>query len=683
MYPLDMFYTHDMDLGSAMVGGLGMGYGGYGFGYPGMMNPYALGAFANGSLNAPAIVSKPQADVFVSHHKKDNTAEVLLTGAAVAGVGALLIAALLKKPSQAAQKIRTIFTKGAPEVHAPIHAPSPVSAAPAAPAAPVATTHTPAAPVSPTRTPAVPARPTSSAPAPAAAPATPAAPAPAAPVPAARPTATPAAPAPAPAATPAAPAAPAPAAPAPAARPTATPAATPVVPAAPAPAARPAATPAAPAPAVTPAKSAGAVSHASQAATKLTELDEIGFKYVDTLKLGLKDYYRRYPKYKDMPKAEFERFFEEEWTNTLRNKQFEVLNNELERHFNHCINEKGCIEGGFGLRGIKSDGINEYLAFANAKANAMGYKLKNIHESDHNFILYDLEKIQPTVSTPAPAAKPVSAVSHASQAAAKLSEHDELGLVYVDKIMKVGEKAYQRNTPKYKQLSDAEYEKWFEGAWASTLRDKKLALINSNADDALNVCITKRNGQNGTFGFLGWNSKGKDEYLAFASAKAKAMGYDIEFYKTTHDTVGFNLRKIEPSVSAPAPAAKPTPAPASTAKPAATKLSKIDQLGREVLEAEYFDQFWPDGKVIYSSAANYEEIFAQTLPQRLQALNDSIDNMLKGMPDGRVFGALTMGKELRYMQERAKILGYKIVPLGGEEKAHQLLKGKNPNPPFR
>ncbi len=113
----DMIYTHDMDLGSAMVGGYGMGYGYRGMGM-GMMNPYVLGALTNGSLNVPPIKSQPQADVFVSHHKKDNTAEVILTGAAVAGVGALLVAALLKKPSQAVQEVKTILKKVSPDKHA-------------------------------------------------------------------------------------------------------------------------------------------------------------------------------------------------------------------------------------------------------------------------------------------------------------------------------------------------------------------------------------------------------------------------------------------------------------------------------------------------------------------------------------------------------------------------------------
>lgn len=731
-----MFYTHDMDLGSAMVGGLGMGYG-YGYGGMGMMNPYVLGAFANGSLNAPAIASKPQADVYVSHHKKDNTAEVILTGAAVAGVSALLVATLLKKPSQAAQKIRTIFTKGAPEVHVPAHTPSPASAphtpsassaapaspasaapagatstpvvpahtpspasAPSAPSVPSApsATHTPStpseAPVVPTHTPspasaapttpATPATPVSTASTPV--PARPATPAPAAPVAPATPASSEKglirkvigaplraidfgteaiswgsgkavdgiygavdglrrvvsrnyraecklakeaerpvssahsidkpAPAPATAGKPVTPVSTAvPTTPVAPAKPAATtPASAPAAPAKPVPAARPAATPAtpaapapassAPAPTATPAKSAGAVSHASQAAAKLTELDELGFKYVDTLKLGLGDYYRKYPKYKDMPKAEFDQFFENEWTNTLRNKQLENLNNELERFFNSCINENGGTKGSFGFRGIKSDNINEYFAFAKAKANAMGYELKNIRENDHNFINYDLEKIQsPAITTPVPAQAPATPiqspktapvpvakpstqaikpnVTPASAPSAKLAgdlskiEIDELGLVYVDKMMKDTEKTYQRNTPKYKVLSDAEYEKWFEGAWASTLRDKKLAMLNSNVDDALSTCITKRNGQNGTFGFLGWNSKGRDEYLAFASAKAKAMGYDIEFYKNPLDVVNFNLRKIESSVSAPATAAKPVTSTPSTTVRSTTLVSTV------------------------------------------------------------------------------------------------------------
>lgn len=117
MFPLDMMYTHDMDLGSAMIGGYGLGYG-YGYGGMGMFNPYALNTLANGYLNSPAINSQPQADIFVSHHKKDNTAEVVLTGAAVAGLGALLVGALLKKPSEAIQGVKTILKKVSPDKHA-------------------------------------------------------------------------------------------------------------------------------------------------------------------------------------------------------------------------------------------------------------------------------------------------------------------------------------------------------------------------------------------------------------------------------------------------------------------------------------------------------------------------------------------------------------------------------------
>lgn len=117
MFFPDMMYTHDMDLGSAMVGGYGMGYG-YGYGSMGMFNPYMLNTLGNSYLNSPAIKSQPQADIFVSHHKKDNTAEVLLTGAAVAGVGALLVAALFKKPSEAVREVKTILKKVSPNKHA-------------------------------------------------------------------------------------------------------------------------------------------------------------------------------------------------------------------------------------------------------------------------------------------------------------------------------------------------------------------------------------------------------------------------------------------------------------------------------------------------------------------------------------------------------------------------------------
>lgn len=155
MFPLDMMYTHDMDLGSAMLGGCGTGYGygGYGCGYPAMFNPYALNGFANSYGSSPIMNSQPNADMFVSHHKKDNTAEVILTGAAIAGVGALLIGALLKKPSQAAEGIRTIFKKASSEVHIPTHTPSAPSA-PSVPRTPIASSKPSAAPVIPARTPA-------------------------------------------------------------------------------------------------------------------------------------------------------------------------------------------------------------------------------------------------------------------------------------------------------------------------------------------------------------------------------------------------------------------------------------------------------------------------------------------------------------------------------------------------
>lgn len=133
MFPLDMMYTHDMDLGSAMLGGYGTGYG-YGYGYPSMFNPYALNVFANRYSSSPVVNSQPNTDIFVSHHKKDNTAEVLLTGTTIAALGAILIGALLKKSSNTAQGIKTILKKAASEVHAPIHTPSTPSAAPVPPA---------------------------------------------------------------------------------------------------------------------------------------------------------------------------------------------------------------------------------------------------------------------------------------------------------------------------------------------------------------------------------------------------------------------------------------------------------------------------------------------------------------------------------------------------------------------
>lgn len=210
----DMMYMYDTDLGSAMLGGCG-GYGmGYGYGYPGMVNPYALNSLSNSYLGAPAINSQPNMDVFLSRHKKDNTAEVLLAGGTIAAVGALLVAALLKKSGNATKILRNATSEAHSASHiAPVHTPSSASAASAAPAsapstpattiftrtpAPVVRPATPAPghttplatpvtgklPVAPVHTtPPAPARPASTAPA-AAAPVVPASAAPTTPAPA-------------------------------------------------------------------------------------------------------------------------------------------------------------------------------------------------------------------------------------------------------------------------------------------------------------------------------------------------------------------------------------------------------------------------------------------------------------------------------------------------------------------
>lgn len=148
------------------------------------------------------------------------------------------------------------------------------------------------------------------------------------------------------------------------------------------------------------AKPADATTGASNTAKPVTilsqaQLDEVGYRYVDTtVKSAEKTYLRNTPMYKNMPEDEFNQKFEELWTSSLRNKNLKLQDASLERHFKSCL-DKGGKEGSFGLRGIKSEEINEFLEFAKAKARAMGYELKNIHETDHQFISYDLEKIQP------------------------------------------------------------------------------------------------------------------------------------------------------------------------------------------------------------------------------------------------------------------------------------------------
>lgn len=114
----------------------------YGYGSPYMPNPYAFNSYAfnsypfnsdlnNYSYSVPIEHNSPNTDIFLSHHKKDNTAEVLLAGTAVAVVGAILIGILLKKPRGLTQGAKDLGA-GA---HAPQgHTPNPASAAPAAPA---------------------------------------------------------------------------------------------------------------------------------------------------------------------------------------------------------------------------------------------------------------------------------------------------------------------------------------------------------------------------------------------------------------------------------------------------------------------------------------------------------------------------------------------------------------------
>lgn len=765
MYPLDMFYTHDMDLGSAMIGGLGMGYG-YGYGGMGMMNPYMLNTLGNSYLNAPAIVSQPQADVFVSHHKKDNTAEVLLAGAAVAGVGALLIGALLKKPSQAAQKVRTIFTKGAPEVHVPAHTPSPASAS-HSPSTSSASSASPvsSAPVATTRTPA-----------PAAAPAP-------APAPAIRPAASPAASTTSVVGKPPAPAKPA-AAPAPA------------KPAASAPA-TPAAVPVAPTSKVSEVITDGSIKpfkgrvlgkyildcerfdgklHAYPAneilntiiannpffqkynakggwkihlnvaedlndkltrdvAEHLLKREDVDFKIghggCQQDGKGMVVYCGSWDKLNEVAKDIHQKFGDRipQITNPKAavmlddipivgnvRARFEVSDLKANQHLVEDPISKKPIEerifeqgGGRGIGALRQDLLpivkhkvgdimpdgkkltQDVLDSMKIKAteNASERASQMFGEDFHGSLGADKMKQllgdshrqyqaeHAVVKTPASAAKPVTPAKVTSTVATELDELNVAAKNYLDS-RKAGMKKSYGDRMGCKDLNDPAFNVKFEEYWElhknELVKDENLFidfLTNTNKDKIQYSKSSKK-----------YNDYSK-EHLDYVRDYAKQKGYEL-VRTESGEIVQYDLVKIQTPVSAAKPVT-PAPAPAAAVKPVAKKLSDIDQLGREVLEAEYFEHFWPDGKVIYPSAANYEEIFAQTFSQRLQALNDSIDKRLSEMPDGRVFGALTNRKEIRYMQARAQALGYKIVSIGSDEEraAHQLLKGKNPNPLIR
>lgn len=147
MFPLNM-YTYDMDLGSGILDAYGSGYG-RGYGYPYAVNPN-MNSYVESYSSSPVVNSQPQTDVFISHQKKDNTTDVLLTGGAIAAVGALLIGALLKKSGNAANILRNAAsgTHAVPNV-VPVHTPSPASPVNhpiVTPAAPVAS-KPPATPV--------------------------------------------------------------------------------------------------------------------------------------------------------------------------------------------------------------------------------------------------------------------------------------------------------------------------------------------------------------------------------------------------------------------------------------------------------------------------------------------------------------------------------------------------------
>lgn len=367
----DMMYMYDTDLGSVMLGGYGMGYG---YGYPAMFSPYS--SLSNSYLNSPSINSQPNTDVFLSRHKKDNTAEVLLTGGTIAAVGALIIGVLLKKPSGGARTIlRNITSDAHSASHAvPVHTPSVASTASSAAPAPSVFTRTPAAPVRP-----------------AAAPTTPAT---------GKPPVAPSKPAATVATTPAKPAAVTSVTPTTPTKPAAVTSTTSAADKPPVAPAKPTAT--TPASAVgstasASAKPAPVTTHVHPAITELNDVDVAAKNYFDSIKPGRKEYLRDKLEFKDLNDADFNVKFEEYW---------ELHKNEMvedENSFIDFLAGRNQDKIQYSKSNKKyNDYSKEHLDYVRAYAKQKGYEL--VRTDLGEAIQYDLVKIQ----TPAPAANPVT-----------------------------------------------------------------------------------------------------------------------------------------------------------------------------------------------------------------------------------------------------------------------------------
>lgn len=153
------------------------------------------------------------------------------------------------------------------------------------------------------------------------------------------------------------------------------------------------------------------------------QINELGYKYVDTIKNQIKAEYRGMREFKELPDADFNAQFESWWTTdkgpfgagNVRNSRNELYQTEAKNDLVWCFEELKGKGGDFRRRFYDKEGATEFIQLAQALAQDLGvgvpshvpylgkrFKLTNIGKTKDGLIGFDMEEIAGKTPLPVP-----------------------------------------------------------------------------------------------------------------------------------------------------------------------------------------------------------------------------------------------------------------------------------------
>lgn len=271
-------------------------------------------------------------------------------------------------------------------------------------------------------------------------------------------------------------------------------------------------------------------------------------------------------------------------------------------------------------------------------------------------------------STAKPVEKPTDAVNEAINKITGEIKDVELSTAETNFFEAVtsNNKKYFKALDKYKNLSEAD----FEAEFNAHLAPNKTELIND--ENSYIDSLLSRNEAKVNYGGRAhfYDPNFDNQRLEYVQAYVKPKGYKLVIEQgELENTIAVNLEKIS---TKPADASiKPTNSTAKAAEEVATELSEIDKQGINLLNI--MDK--PFEATLYDGGRNFEEVWKDELPGRLEHLNENItkdfrfclrasNDKTKGQYGyfvNRKYNDESRDLFVEYAQAKAKLIGHKLI----------------------